>query len=64
MESSNKVEKLSAGQWIQKLNVMPDFSASQANFMHTDFIALKLMSNELNSGLSVNLKNKYLADIR
>ena len=39
------------------INVMPDLSASQANFMHTDFIALKLMSNEVNSGSSMNFEN-------
>ena len=27
---------------------MPDMSASQTLFVHTDFIALKLMSNEVN----------------
>ena len=37
---------------------MPDLSASQAKFMHNDFIALKLISNEVNLGSSINFKNK------
>ena len=39
---------------------MSDLSASQAKFMHTDFIALKLISNEVNLGSSINLKNESL----
>ena len=31
IESSNNAEKLSAGQWIQRLNVVPDFSTSLVN---------------------------------
>ena len=31
IESSNNAKKLGAGQWIQKLNVVPDFSTSLVN---------------------------------
>ena len=61
-QSGNILKKLV---WYGILNDVEklDLSASQVNFMHADFIALKLMSNEVNLGSSMNfilkIKSQY-----